>query len=436
MSDNRYLPSKEEAFTQLERLNSSAIGRSKNQQKLLEYLLNRELGDVESESAEYKVPKEIEIAVDVFGKNVDFNPADDSTVRVNVSNLRKKLENYYLQEGSSEAFYITIPVGGYRLVFKKNSNIEHVQSDNLISAPSSIPISNNAPSKAKRWPMLLLIASVLINLVAGVFWFNKEPEKSVDIVKKHALWSDFEQSTLPTMIVMGDVYNFSEFDKELNRRRNIIDPAINSDEELQSYLNENPEQPNSTQGYQQSLVTKGSSIALKNFLNLFNTVKKTNFRLASELSVYQLRSFNIIYIGPLNAMGILEPYFKGSHFNLDKQKGILANEDQSLTYSSPHNLSEGYTDYGLFAKVDGPRKNKIYIFSGFSDPSIMQMSWFMSNTGSLLSKEFSKAMNKYNLSSYNNFEILFKVPSIDGIDMKHKIVYGGKVDSRAIWTSE
>ena len=86
----------------------------------------------------------------------------------------------------------------------------------------------------------------------------------------------------------------------------------------------------------------------------------------------------------------------------NKQKIKIA---QEMTYKH-YNVTKGYTDYGLFAKVDGPRNNKIYIISGFSDPSIMQISWFMSNQSNLLSKEFSDAINDNQLSSYNNFEMI------------------------------
>ncbi|WP_158968826.1 hypothetical protein [Paraglaciecola sp. L3A3] len=435
MIENSYFPSKEDALAQLELLTNGVIGRSKNQQKLLEYLLNRELPVIEGNSTDYNAPKEIEIAVDVFGKSEDFNPAEDSTVRVNISNLRKKLENFYLQEGSSEKFYISIPVGAYRLSFKKNKDI--VPSPSIVSAEPNMAAEQQVDNKSNKILLVagLLCISVIINLFAVFYWFDTELEAEKVIVKRHNVWSELEASEKPVMIVLGDIYNFSEFNKELNRRRTVLDPNINSDEELKQYLQQYPEHPNATFGYRQKLVTKGSSIALKNVFNILDSKKRVNYRIASEISAYHLRSFDIIYLGPLNAMGILEEYFKGSHFKIDKHNLVLTNADSSKTYSSPDNISEGYTDYGLFAKMDGPRDNLIYIMSGFSDPSIMQVSWFMTNEADLSSQEFETQISQNKLSSYNNFEMLFKVPSMDGIDIKHQIIYGGKVDSAAIWTS-
>ncbi|MDU0355303.1 hypothetical protein RS130_16560 [Paraglaciecola aquimarina] len=438
MTDNSYLPSKEDALAQLDLLTSSAIGRSKNQQKLLEYLLERELPVIEGNTADYHAPKEIEIAIDVFGKGENFNPAEDSTVRVNISNLRKKLENYYLQEGSAEKFFITIPVGAYRLTFKKNNDAS-VQSETETVSPETEQASGQVFNK-KSVIGALLFMSVLVNVIAGYFWYKGAPPSFVGQTSKinakdHDLWSDLRKSDKPVMIVLGDVYNFSEFSKELNRRRTIFDTNIKSDEDLKRYLAEYPEHPNTTLGFRQKLVSKGSTIALKNVFDLVAGKDRVNYRVASDIRAYHLRSFDIIYLGPLNGMGILEQYFQGSHFNLSKHNLQLENKDLSKRYSSPDNMNEGYTDYGLFAKVDGPRNNKIYIFSGFSDPSIMQVSWFMTNEGDLSSKEFESVINQNKLESYNNFEMLFKVPSMDGIDIKHEIIYGGVVDSSVIWAS-
>ncbi|MCF2950386.1 helix-turn-helix domain-containing protein [Paraglaciecola aquimarina] len=433
MSENSYLPSKQEAQAQLERINSSALGRSKNQQKLLEYLLNRELESKDDGHSESYIPKEIEIAIDVFGKSSDFNPTDDSTVRVNISNLRKKLENYYSSKGIKETFVITIPIGGYRLVFKKNTEVNPVNTASASARKEDKALTGYL--KPTYVLVILLVVSIVVNLFLGFYDAGSTPKLAKTRAKTHLLWADLESSTKPIMVVLGDIYNFSEFEESLNRRRTILDTNVNSDDDLQQYLAKYPEASNITMGFRQKLVNKGSVIALKNIFNLIDDKKRVNYRIASELTVYHLRTFDIIYLGPLNAMGILEEYFKGSHFQVDKHNLVLANDDLTKRYSSPQNITESYIDYGLFAKVDGPRNNKIYIMSGFSDPSIMQVSWYMTNNTDLWSKEFETLISDYQLSSLNNFEMIFKVPSMDGVDIKHKIIYAGTVDSSAIWTS-
>lgn len=53
----------------------------------------------------------------VFGKRQHFDPAEDSSVRVNVRQLRLKLFEYYQQAGEAEGMHLSIPKGGYVLEF-------------------------------------------------------------------------------------------------------------------------------------------------------------------------------------------------------------------------------------------------------------------------------------------------------------------------------
>jgi hypothetical protein len=48
------------------------------------YLVHKELTNIESDDAPHKSPKETEVAIEVFAKSTNFNPADDATVRVHI----------------------------------------------------------------------------------------------------------------------------------------------------------------------------------------------------------------------------------------------------------------------------------------------------------------------------------------------------------------
>src|SRR5262245_50660231 len=89
-------------------LASGALGKSETSRKLLIYLFDRALqGDT---------PKELEIAIDVFGRDAKFHGAEDSLVRVGVRTLRQKLTEYYAGPGRDAEVHFVIPKGGYRLV--------------------------------------------------------------------------------------------------------------------------------------------------------------------------------------------------------------------------------------------------------------------------------------------------------------------------------
>ena len=88
-------------------LSSGVLGRSRFYASLLEYLLScAERGHA---------PKEIEIAAEVFNRGSEFDPSQDSMVRVYAHNLRQKLQQYYSADGVAETRQIAIPKGEYRL---------------------------------------------------------------------------------------------------------------------------------------------------------------------------------------------------------------------------------------------------------------------------------------------------------------------------------
>jgi len=63
--------------------------------------------------------KEYVIGVQVFGKEVAFDPRTDPIVRVQARRLRTRLARYYREEGQNTEVVIDLPKGGYVPVFKR-----------------------------------------------------------------------------------------------------------------------------------------------------------------------------------------------------------------------------------------------------------------------------------------------------------------------------
>ena len=86
---------------------SGALGRSRSYGRLLSFLVDCAAGD--------RTPKELEIAMEVFGRGADFDPSQDSMVRVYAHNLRQKLEHYYATAGRGETPQLVLARGEYRI---------------------------------------------------------------------------------------------------------------------------------------------------------------------------------------------------------------------------------------------------------------------------------------------------------------------------------
>ncbi len=70
--------------------------------------------------------KEYNIAVEALGRSPDFDQKRDSIVRVEAHRLRKRLRQYYEEEGASHSIQIVIPAGQYVPQFVLQENAQSV----------------------------------------------------------------------------------------------------------------------------------------------------------------------------------------------------------------------------------------------------------------------------------------------------------------------
>src|SRR5580658_863737 len=92
-----------------ERLQSSGVLGEARLRRLFDYLVECTLAG--------QAPKEIAIAVDVFGKSAEFDVSQDALVRVYVHKLRRALDDYYAAPENEGRQALQIPKGEYRLKF-------------------------------------------------------------------------------------------------------------------------------------------------------------------------------------------------------------------------------------------------------------------------------------------------------------------------------
>jgi|HubBroStandDraft_5_1064220.scaffolds.fasta_scaffold60493_1 hypothetical protein len=123
---------------------------------------------------------EHQIGVQVFDRPADYRTLEDNIVRNYARQLRKRLAEYFADQGSSEPVRIDIPVGGYVPVFV-NIAEGHVAEDALdmpVHASGPAPSAAGyalaeAPARAK-WRVRLLFAllgTVYSAALVAVTWY-------------------------------------------------------------------------------------------------------------------------------------------------------------------------------------------------------------------------------------------------------------------------
>ncbi len=122
------------------------------------------------------------IAERVFSRKPDFQGTQDSIVRAEARNLRKRLEAYFAEEGRDEPLVVTMPKGGYALAFETRPSAAGLQvyadPAQLAEVPSGVPpvaVPHTAPLATPRWSRALwwlgftgiLLAVACVGFVLG-----------------------------------------------------------------------------------------------------------------------------------------------------------------------------------------------------------------------------------------------------------------------------
>jgi hypothetical protein len=91
---------------------SQEFSRSPRLRQLFEYLYERSIADPGL------LLNEEGVGVEVFGRSRGYDTGADTIVRVQISQLRRKLEHYFLSEGAAEPMIVELPKRSYTPVFR------------------------------------------------------------------------------------------------------------------------------------------------------------------------------------------------------------------------------------------------------------------------------------------------------------------------------
>ena len=149
-------------------LGSAGFARNERLSRFLRFVVEQSLAGRDSEI------KESVIAVEVFGRNTDYDPKLDSIVRTEAGRLRARLTEYYSREGRSDPIVLELPKGGYVPLFRERDAAQ----EQLQEEPRGEFRTEPTPRDGRRW--LAIAAAVFLSVLAAVggWWWrhrNSEP---------------------------------------------------------------------------------------------------------------------------------------------------------------------------------------------------------------------------------------------------------------------
>jgi hypothetical protein len=132
---------------------SATFGRSPRIRELLLYLCHSALDNPQAGISEHQ------IGIAVFGRKAGYDSNSETIVRVQASQLRKKLQQYFTSEGIDEPVLIELPKGSYTPVFRPRQESEPVKE-----APEPQPRQQNAATIAAG---ILVVLLAVVSLWLG-----------------------------------------------------------------------------------------------------------------------------------------------------------------------------------------------------------------------------------------------------------------------------
>lgn len=182
---------------------SSHFARSARLRDFLLYVGNESLKDGIPEIHEQ------EIGVRVFGRSPSYDRSQDNIVRVNATELRKRIDAYFSEEGAGEPWVFSIPKGSYGPVFRCRKIAEPLP---LLAPPQpAIPAAVTIESRAldRKLPVVWIAATAVLALACCfLLWQNRNLRKSEDFWDQKptlaAFWTDMVKAAPQTDIVLPD----------------------------------------------------------------------------------------------------------------------------------------------------------------------------------------------------------------------------------------
>ena len=386
-------------------IQSPTFQQSKRCQELLQYLA--------AASENNELIKEATIAAELFGKEVGFDPHDDPTIRVYISNLRKRLDHYYLTEGKKDKIRVEIPKGQYYINFVNRETIQKKITSNYRFLTYWILI-----------PLVVVLSSVIIYQQRQNGPKSEKCLFSID----HPVWGEFlEDNDNPTLIVIGDYLFLYEGKKGGNGGYFVRDPRINTPEEFRQLVKKDP------QLFQRFVICGFTYLppsAVESMVHilpiLIQSSNKIFLKLSSEITTVDLNRYNIIYIGTLKTLYEMKKIFSKLPFTYKTSPPQLFLFDEKAdtieTFSAMPDERPSYKkDYGVIVKHFGPENNNILFLTGFDELGVIESVKTITNSDFLT--QVQALVPDQPLSKPFYFEIFIEAEGIDrssfGSTIKH-----------------
>jgi hypothetical protein len=409
-------------------LRSTPFHASKQSQQLLQYIVDQSLaGRVES-------LKERFIGAEVFGRPADYDTNDDPIVRARVAEVRKRLAQFYMGEGSLSAIRIEISPGSYLATFSgvsqsqpdsvkshlkvpEISEIEPEQHEIPIPAPPSRSLDSaprpDTPASIKRSRTWLLLGIAVLAILLGGVAYTLRPKSAIE-----QFWSLMLDTPKPVLIYTGAnaVYMPSN---ELIKRYEAAHPLSDLGAQGYEYLIPVTEDqklgPGDLIELRNEFVTLGDVSANVDVASLLTHFKHTfDLRSGEDVAFGDLRESPTILIGAFNNQLTLQ---MTGDLPFVFQSGLTIRDRSNVTrqwhpvYTAPNKTA---VDYALVARLpDSKTEGPLVTIAGITQSGTRAAAEFITSEQQLreLVKSAPKGWKSMNMELVLQTKVVNSIPT-------------------------
>jgi hypothetical protein len=407
---------------------SSPFHGSKRSQQFLRYIVHYRL-DCNAEPL-----KERAIGTAIYHRPADYATGDDSVVRVQAGEVRKRLERYYQEPPAGSHVRIEFPLGSYVPEFRWTSPPPQVTSKSpadeadpieINILPDQDPPASRSDRRRLLWAVGLVSALVVVGVLTALAFYHEN--RSEAFLKQ--FWSPAFTSPKPLLICLpktvlyrptGSLYKRSEtfpgeFDHEVDRLNGR--PHLKPDDLVRW---------GDMDGYYDFGLSKGdveASFRLSN--QLIKMGKDTELKIGSDYRWDDLRKAPSVIIGAFNNQWGLK-ITSGLHFTfVDPGPGSLRIDERGPAGRSwtqqqfdPRSATLS-SDYGLVSRLVNSGTGQFAVsiagITGSGDAAAAEVA----SSNELLEKALSNAPRDW---SRKNVQIVVKTNIVDGVAGPAQIV--------------
>jgi hypothetical protein len=386
---------------------------------------------------------EQEIGSAVFGRPPSYDTNADNIVRVNATDLRKRVEAYFEADGAQEAVILDIPRGSYKPVFHYRAvaprlvepKIEppgatHATASDISISPLPTPISGSRQASDRRLHALAGVLIAILAIACGALWVqNHAMRRSLfpwqTTPSMNSFWSGILDVRPDTDVILADT-SFA-----------LIEDITKRPIPLKDYLNRSYISQLQSQELSQDrrddlgLIVQRNYGSLRDFRVAQRIValdplgKSVHLYYAQDYTPTLIKQYNIILIGSRKSNPWVDLFEARLNFSVEydpnrfvsyiKNRTPAAGEQDVYTSPPAPDPNSGYSVVAYLPNTEGA--GKVLIIAGTDSEATEAAGEFVTSEDHL-----ANFQNMLRVRTLPYFEVLLKTTHLNGTPMDAKIV--------------